>query len=42
MTADDFVGAMRRPSVIDQNWFLAGALANDRRITYVATGRGNA
>ena len=42
LTVDDFVAAMRRPRVIDQNWFLAGALGNDPRITYVATGRGGA
>ena len=40
LKADDFAGAMRRPRVIDQNWFLAGALGNDARVTYVATGRG--
>lgn len=40
LKADDFAGAMRRPRVIDQNWFLAGALGNDPRVTYVATGRG--
>jgi len=37
--AADFVRQMRRPRVIDQNWFLAGALASDRRLTYVATGK---
>jgi len=30
---------MRRPRVIDQNWYLAGALAGDRRVSYVATGK---
>ena len=39
LAADDFVSAMRRPRVIDQNWFLAKALATDDRISYVATGR---
>lgn len=38
LAADDFL-AMRRPAVIDQNWFLAGALAGDGRISYTATGR---
>ena len=40
LKADDFVGAMRRARVIDQNWFLAGALGGDGRVVYVATGRG--
>jgi UDPglucose 6-dehydrogenase len=39
LKADDFADTMRRPRVIDQNWFLAGALGDDPRITYVATGR---
>jgi UDPglucose 6-dehydrogenase len=39
LKADDFADTMHRPRVIDQNWFLAGALGNDPRITYVATGR---
>jgi UDPglucose 6-dehydrogenase len=39
MKADDFVGAMHRARVIDQNWFLAGALGGDGRVMYVATGR---
>ena len=39
LKADDFAANMRCPRVIDQNWFLAGALGNDRRVTYVATGR---
>ncbi|MGH7215416.1 MAG: UDP-glucose dehydrogenase family protein [Tepidisphaeraceae bacterium] len=37
--AEDFVSTMRRPRVIDQTWFLAGQLAGDPRIVYVATGR---
>ena len=37
--ADAFAGAMRKPVVIDPNWFLAGSLADDRRISYIATGR---
>ena|SRR5437867_587440 len=41
LKADDFAATMRHPRVIDQNWFLAGALAEDRRVTYVATGRGS-
>jgi len=39
LKADDFAATMRRARVIDQNWFLAAALGNDARITYVATGR---
>lgn len=40
--ASDFLGAMRRPAVIDPNWFLAGALSGERTIHYVTTGRDNA
>ena len=40
LKADDLVGARRRARVIDQNWFLAGALGGDGRVVYVATGRG--
>jgi UDPglucose 6-dehydrogenase len=39
LKADDFADTMRRPRVIDQNWFLAAALGDDPRVTYVATGR---
>jgi UDPglucose 6-dehydrogenase len=39
LSADDFVRTMRHPRVLDPNWFLASALANDSRITYLATGR---
>ena len=39
LDASVFVEAMRRPVVIDPNWFLAAALADDPRITYIATGR---
>jgi UDPglucose 6-dehydrogenase len=39
LRAEDFVHAMRRPQIIDQNWFLSGSLAGDRRLTYVATGK---
>lgn len=39
LTADSFAGTMRLPQVIDQNHFLAGALAGDDRISYVATGK---
>jgi len=38
LRAEDFVGAMRRPCVVDPSWFLA-SLAPDPRIEYVATGR---
>ena len=39
LSADDFASAMRQARVIDQNHFLASALAGDARITYGATGR---
>ena len=39
LRADDFVDAMRRARVIDQGWFLEGALAADPRIRYAAPGR---
>jgi len=39
LSADDFLGAMRRPRVIDPGSFLAPALAADPRLTYVAAGR---
>jgi UDPglucose 6-dehydrogenase len=42
LRSDQIVALMRRPQVIDQMHFLAGALAGDPRITYVATGRGRA
>lgn len=38
LAADQFVGGMRRPQVIDQNHFLAPALADDSRLGYWATG----
>ena len=38
LEAPQFLKRMRRPQVIDQNHFLAKALATDERITYVATG----
>jgi hypothetical protein len=38
LTAEQFL-VMRRPAVIDQNWFLASALAGDGRVSYTATGR---
>jgi len=41
LTAEDFISAMRTPRVIDQNWFLARALAEDLRVSYLATGRGS-
>jgi UDPglucose 6-dehydrogenase len=37
--AEQFVKWMGEPRVIDPNWFLAGTLAADERITYLATGR---
>jgi len=37
--AEDFVRSMRHARVLDPNWFLAGAIGNDDRIKYVATGR---
>jgi len=39
LAADGLVRAMRRPRVIDPNWFLADALAGEPRVTYIATGR---
>jgi UDPglucose 6-dehydrogenase len=39
LTSDDFLKQMRRPAVIDPNWFLAGSLTAERRIHYVTTGR---
>jgi UDPglucose 6-dehydrogenase len=36
--AEQFLTHMRRPRVVDQNRFLAPALAGDRRLTYVAVG----
>ncbi|HEY2584613.1 MAG TPA: nucleotide sugar dehydrogenase [Tepidisphaeraceae bacterium] len=42
LTAQDFLSAMRRPAVIDPNWFLAGVLGNERKIHYVTTGRDSA
>lgn len=39
LSADQFVARMRRPQVIDQNHFLAAALAGDPRIGYCATGK---
>lgn len=42
LRAEDFTSAMPRARVIDQNWFLAGALSSAPGMTYVATGRGSA
>jgi UDPglucose 6-dehydrogenase len=39
LAAEDFVGAMRHPRVVDETWFLSGAIAGDPRIVYVAPGR---
>jgi UDPglucose 6-dehydrogenase len=39
LTAEDFMSSMRRPAVIDPNWFLAANLESERRIHYVTTGR---
>ena len=39
LTPDGLVAAMRRPAVIDPNWFLARVLSNDPRVWYVTTGR---
>jgi len=36
--ADDFLMAMRKPQVVDPNWFLAKALSDDSRIGYFAVG----
>ena len=40
ITADELVALMRRPCVVDPGWFLAETLGRDRRITYLAAGRG--
>ena len=40
--AQDFLGAMRRPAVIDPNWFLSDVLSGERKIHYVTTGRDSA
>ena len=42
LSANDFVAAMRRPAVIDPNWFLAGVLSEATKIHYVTTGRDRA
>lgn len=42
LTARDFLTMMRRPAVIDPNWFLAGVLSGERKIHYVTTGRDSA
>jgi UDPglucose 6-dehydrogenase len=42
LTADRFVSTMRRPSVIDPNWFLAGALSDAMSVHYITTGRDRA
>jgi UDPglucose 6-dehydrogenase len=42
LTAQDFLSAMRRPAIIDPNWFLAGVLGPERNIRYVTTGRDSA
>ena len=39
LAAADFTANMRTARVIDENWVLAAVLADDPRITYVATGR---
>ncbi len=39
LEARQFLEAMRRPQVIDQNRFLAAVLGDEPRITYVATGK---
>jgi UDPglucose 6-dehydrogenase len=39
LRVEQFLEAMRRPQIIDQNWFLATTLAGHKQITYVATGK---
>ena len=40
LTAKTFLESMRRPAILDQNWFLASSLGDDRRrLVYAATGR---
>jgi len=38
LAAHDFLATMRRPAVIDPNWFLAAALRDAQEIHYIATG----
>ena len=38
LVADDFLKAMRRPTVIDPNWFLADMMRHAREIHYITTG----
>lgn len=38
LSADDLLKTMRRPTLIDPNWFLARALRDARQIHYIATG----
>jgi UDPglucose 6-dehydrogenase len=40
LSGNDVASLMRRPQVIDQNWFLASSLERDERIAYHAVGRG--
>jgi len=40
LRADEVVGLMRRPQIVDTAHFLAETLGRDARITYVAAGRG--
>lgn len=39
LSADEVASRMRRPRVVDQAWFLAGALAGAGRVEYFAPGR---
>jgi len=39
LQAQDFLETMRRLQVLDQNGFLAAALADNQAVTYIATGR---
>jgi UDPglucose 6-dehydrogenase len=42
LTAQDFLNSMRRPAVIDPNWFLAQILGSEPKIHYITTGRDSA
>jgi UDP-glucose 6-dehydrogenase len=36
---EELLETMRRPRVVDPTWFLAGPLAGDARLVYLAPGR---
>jgi UDPglucose 6-dehydrogenase len=40
LVPEEFLHSMRRARVVDETWFVADRLATDRRLTYIAPGRG--